>query len=288
MTSISNPRFTFLNKTERPVIIYQLLDSGNRSQSRCYFGPLTRVGTVVAPGREMSIQRHDIPVSTYIVYDIKLNPVKWITAVGDSQQTFEITLDDVAIMAATKGFVALLTTDPVSALAIRFQQLMKDGKAKPSEIDAFFRGTAAYRYCTYISYLLVVVALARKPDSGALALAKKTYSLSLLCKYLGISWSSELTDITVTGFSCTDADDVITLRCLVDGSTVNLTNDLLIYAGVVTATGDAETHVASEPQRINPVLEQVRWYSANIARHALDLLGGIFSDAGRSIRRALS
>src|ERR1041385_8178553 len=189
------PSITFKNQLKITVNIYDSFnddDSQDKSLPN-YFGTLTQVGTTVAPNASVIIQPIHGPVSVYIVYDTNNNPVKRVFTMGDNAQTFTITQADVDIITATNNFISLATSSPKDPDVVKFQSIIKDGKATPSQVNTFFQGTTSYKTCTYISYMLVMTTLARtpvKPGQPAPPVQSTTYSLSKLCSYLGVPWPS--------------------------------------------------------------------------------------------------
>src|ERR1041385_8265118 len=164
------------------------------------------------------------------------NPVKSVFTMGDNAQTFTITQADVDIITATNNFISLATSSPKDPDVVKFQSIIKDGKATLSQVNTFFQGTTSYKTCTYISYMLVMTTLARtpvKPGQPAPPVQSTTYSLSKLCSYLGVPWPSAF-DIQVSNFSCSAGNDVVKLGGIVDLTTIKSAFDPLILPNILS------------------------------------------------------
>lgn len=215
------PSITIQNQLTIPVIAFDSFNDDIADKSLAnYFGKLTQVGTTIAPGGSQTLQPIHGPLSVYIIYDTNNNPIKRVTTLGTAEQSFQVTPSDVTIISDTNKFISFVKNTPSDPVASGFHALIKDGKATPAQVNAFFQATTAYKDCTFISYMLVMTTLARTPDTAAQPIPQKAYSLSALCSYLGVNWPSELPDIAVTDFSCTNENDVIKLHGTVDISKI--------------------------------------------------------------------
>lgn len=205
------PDISVHNTLAEAVTVYDAFNdnSGDTSLAN-YFGTLTSVGAV-AVGATSAIAPIHGPISTYIVYDSKNNPVKRVFTLGTAPQSFEVAQSDLDVITATRKFVGLLQSKPDDPLSQQFNTLIKGGSASAQAVNAFFANSADYKSCTYVSYMLVVVALARTPATRQSPPAQQTYSLSTLLRFMGIDWPSGLPDIVVSKFYCTDANGSIQL-----------------------------------------------------------------------------
>ncbi|HEX8530219.1 MAG TPA: hypothetical protein VF646_09355, partial [Cytophagales bacterium] len=211
------PTVTFDNQLSIPFVIYDSFNQNEEDKSLAnYFGTLTQVGTTVAPGTTAEIAPINGPASVYIVYDTANNPVKRVAIAGDKPKTFPVTQADVDVITLTEQFIQFLKDKPDDPVAASFQALIKDGTATYSQVNAFFKSTADYPACTYVSYMLVVTTLARTPESESLPVPQKTYRLSTLLHHLGVSWPASLPDIAVSNFTCADDNDLVRLSCDID------------------------------------------------------------------------
>jgi hypothetical protein len=223
------PTVTFQNQLSIPVVIYDSFNNEDQAENLAnYFGTLTQVGTTVAPNSNVTLQPIHGPLSVYIIYDTNGNPVKRVYTLGSADQSFQVTPADAAVIASTNDFVSFVKNSPSDAVASAFQALIKDGKATPTQINTFFQNTTNYKNCTYISYMLVLTTLARTPASSTQSIPDKSYSLSALCSYLGVTWPSELPDIAVTNFSCSNNNDVVRLGGTVDLSKVAFADGVMV------------------------------------------------------------
>jgi hypothetical protein len=223
------PTVTFQNQLSIPVVIYDSFNDEDQAQSLAnYFGTLIQVGTTVAPNSTVTLQPIHGPLSVYIIYDTNSNPVKRVYTLGSAAQSFQITPADAAVITSTNDFVSFVKNSPSDPVASGFQALIKDGKATPSQINTFFQNTTNYKSCTYISYMLVLTTLARTAASSTQSIPDKSYSLSMLCSYLGVTWPSELPDIAVTNFSCSNNNDVVRLGGNVDLSKVTFADGVMV------------------------------------------------------------
>lgn len=205
------PEITFNNTLAEAVTIYDAFnDNPGDTALTNYFGTLTSLGTVNAGATSSFAPIHG-PISTYIVYDSKNNPVKRVFTLGTAPQTFEVAQSDLDVIAATQSFVELIQKKPDDPEVQKFNALIKGGSSSAQAVNAFFAGTSDHKTCTFISYMLVVVALARTPATQTLPPAQQTYSLSTLLRYMGIDWPAGLPDIVVSKFYCTDTGTSIKL-----------------------------------------------------------------------------
>jgi hypothetical protein len=205
------PEISIHNTLAEAVTVYDAFDDNPGDTSLAnYFGTLTSLGAVTADATSRFTPIHG-PISTYIIYDSKNNPVKRVFTLGTAPQAFEVAQSDLDVITATQSFVELLQNKPDDPEAQQFNALVKGGKGSAQAVDAFFQHSADYKTCTYISYMLVVVALARTPATRDLPPAQQTYGLSTLLRFMGIDWPSGLPDIVVSQFYCTDADGQIQL-----------------------------------------------------------------------------
>jgi hypothetical protein len=175
-----------------------------------YFGSLTSIGEVAAGASATFTPIHG-PISTYIVYDGNNDPVKRVFTLGAEPQTFEVDQSDIDIISATKSFIQSMEKNPDDPAIKQFKDLIQGGKASASKITDYFKNSSDYKSCTYMSYMLVVVALARTPDTSGRPANEQRYSLSTLLKYMGIDWPDGFPDIAISEFHCSDSDDRITL-----------------------------------------------------------------------------
>jgi hypothetical protein len=205
------PSISIKNTLAEAVTVFDAFNDNPGDASLAnYFGTLTSLGAV-ATGATASLAPVHGPISTYIVYDSKNNPVKRVFTLGTAPQTFEIGQADLDVITATQNFVALMQTKPADPLVQQFNALIKGGTGTPQAVNTFFANSSDYKTCTFISYMLVVVALARTPATRNLPPAQQGYSLSTLLRYLGIDWPAGLPDIVVSQFTCSDSDDHILL-----------------------------------------------------------------------------
>jgi hypothetical protein len=207
----NNPQIRIDSTLTEAVTIYDAFgDNIGGSTLADYFGTLTSLGTVTA-GASASFTPIHSPISTYIIYDSHNNPVKRVFTLGETPQTFEVSQSDLDIIAATQNFVELLQNKPEYPEAQQFNALIKDGKGSAQAINAFFSNSSDCKTCTYISYMLVVVALARTPATRNLPPDQQSYSLSTLLQFMGIDWPAGAPDIVLSHFYCTDVGDRILL-----------------------------------------------------------------------------
>jgi hypothetical protein len=205
------PSISIDNTLAEAVTVFDAFDENPGDTSLAnYFGALTSLGAVSAGATSSFTPIHG-PISTYIIYDSKNNPVKRVFTLGTAPQTFEIGQADLDIITATQNFVELMATKPDDPRVQQFNALIKGGTGTAQAVNTFFANSSDYKTCTYISYMLVVVALARTPATRNLPPAQQGYSLSALLRYLGIDWPAGLPDITLTQFYCTDTGDRIQL-----------------------------------------------------------------------------
>ena len=199
------------NTLTETVTVYDAFDDnvGDTSLAN-YFGTLTSLGTVTA-GATASFAPIHGPVSTYIIYDSKNTPVKRVFTLGAAPQTFEVAQSDLDVITATQNFVELIQSKPGDPEVVQFNALIKNGSGSAQAVNTFFANSSDYKTCTYISYMLVVVALARTPATSSLPPAQQTYSLSTLLRFMGIDWPSGLSDIVLSRFYCTDTGSSIKL-----------------------------------------------------------------------------
>lgn len=205
------PEISIKNTLAEDVTIYDAFndDPGDTSLTN-YFGTLTSLGTVNADATSSFTPIHG-PISTYIVYDSKNNPVKRVFTLGTTPQTFQVVQADVDVITATQSFVELIQNKPDDPDVQKFNALIKNGSGSAQAVNAFFASSSDYKTCTYISYMLVVVALARTPATRDMPPAQQTYSLSTLLRFMGIDWPSGVPDIAASKFYCTDTGERIQL-----------------------------------------------------------------------------
>ncbi|MCE0915820.1 MULTISPECIES: hypothetical protein [unclassified Pseudomonas] len=207
----SYPQITIDNKLAGPVSVYDaFVDNTNDTSLANYFGTLTSLGSVGAANVTAFTPIHG-PISTYILYDSQNTPVKRVFTLGTAPQTFEVNQADLDVIATTQNFVKLMQDSPTHPLVQQFNVLIKGGKSSAQDVDAFFRNSADYSTCSYISYMLVMVALARTPATRNLPPDQQRYSLSTLLQYMGIDWPSGLPDIILSKFFCSQANQRIQL-----------------------------------------------------------------------------
>jgi uncharacterized protein Smg (DUF494 family) len=225
---MSYPLITFQNQLNIPVIVYDSFNNEDQNNSLAnYFGTLTPIGTPLAAGASVSIQPIHGPISVYIIYDTNNNPIKRVTTLGNAAASFQITQADVDIITLTKNFIDFLKNSPNDPVATSFNALIKDGKAKPSQINAFFSSSANYKTCTNVSYMLVMIELSKTASSNGKPLPEATYSLSTLISYLGVEWPSFLPDISVSNFTCSDDNDQLKLACDIDLHNITFADGVL-------------------------------------------------------------
>lgn len=205
------PQITLQNNLSAPVTLFDAFNnnSGDKSIAN-YFGTLTGVGDV-GSGKSQSFTPINGPISTYIIYDNQNQPVKRVFTLGQEAASFTVDQADVDVITSTQEFVKLLGTNPDDPTVKSFNALIKNGQANAAAVNAFFAGTENYKTCTYISYMLVVVALARTPATRNLPPAQQAYSLSTLLSYMGITWPSEMPDVVISDFYCSESADIIQL-----------------------------------------------------------------------------
>ncbi|MFC5045554.1 hypothetical protein ACFSTE_18555 [Aquimarina hainanensis] len=203
------PKLTIQNNLSKNIVVYDAFqeDASNKELTN-YFGTLTDI-TSVSSDKSASFEPIHGPISTYIIFDETYTPITRVFSMGDTEETFTVTQEEVDIMTATQAFVTLLEKKPDDTLSVSFQKLIKGGKATADEVNTFFKNTTEYKSCTFISYMLAVVALARTPKTKDKPPQEQAYSLSTLCTYMGFDWPSELPDITISDFSCTDNGEAI-------------------------------------------------------------------------------
>ncbi len=213
------PKITLDNKLSEEVIVYDAFqdDEDDKSLSN-FFGSLTNISSVNAEGNQVFEPIHG-PISTYIIYDSNNNPIKRVFTLGNDPQTFTVEQNDVDIMKATQAFVKLLQDSPNNPEVVAFQKLIKGGKANPDKVNTFFKGTTDYTSCTFISYMLEVVTLARTPETQNKPPQEQEYRLSELCKYMGIDWPSGFPDVVISDFFSSEENEVLRL-----GGKLNINN----------------------------------------------------------------
>jgi hypothetical protein len=223
----SYPQISLKNSLNQPVSIYDAFDDTPADKSLAnFFGTLTSLGVVNTNASNSFTPLHG-PISTYIIYDGNNNPVKRVFTLGTAPQSFEVSQSDADVITATQNFVTLMQNKPSDPQVQQFNALLKGGTGNPQAINDFFKGSSDYKTCTYISYMLVVVTLARTPATRNLPPDKQSYSLSSLLKFTGIDWPSELPDIVLSDFYCSEANDRVQL-----GGQLNL-KDVTFADGVL-------------------------------------------------------
>ncbi len=205
------PQVSINNRLAQAVSVYDAFDSNTGDKTLAnYFGTLTALGNVKA-STNTSLTPINGPISTYIIYDSQNNPVKRVFTLGTAPQTFDVDQNDLDVIATTQNFVKLMQDSPSIPVVQQFNALIKGGSSNAQAINTFFKNSSDYQTCTYISYMLVVVALARTPATRSLPPSQQSYSLSTLLQYMGIDWPSGLPDITLSQFYCSDANERIQL-----------------------------------------------------------------------------
>ncbi|SHJ62567.1 hypothetical protein [Aquimarina spongiae] len=205
------PKITLDNTLSEEVIVYDAFQNNQDDQSLSnFFGALTDLTSASSGTSEVFEPIHG-PISTYIIYDSNHNPIKRVFTMGNAPQTFTVDQGDVAIMTQTQSFITLLEKSPNDPQCVAFQKLIKGGKAKPNEVNTFFKGTKDYTSCTFISYMLATVTIARTPETKNKPPQEQEYSLSSLCKYMGIDWPSGFPDVVISDFFCSEADEILRL-----------------------------------------------------------------------------
>ncbi len=205
------PQISIKNGLADAISIYDAFDSNTADKSLAnFFGVLTSLGTVNADADGGFAPIHG-PISTYIIYDSHNNPVKRVFTTGTAPQSFDVGQSDLDVIAATQSFVQLLQNKPSDPQVQQFNALLKGRTGSPQAINTYFKNSSDYKTCTYISYMLVAVSLARTPATRNLPPQKQSYSLSSLLKFMGIDWPSGLPDIVLTGFYCSQANDLVRL-----------------------------------------------------------------------------
>lgn len=221
------PKITIKNSLSENIVVYDAFQNDEKDKSISnYFGTLTSISSVSSNGVE-TFEPVNGPISTYIIYDEKYNPITRVFSMGNSVETFTVTQSDVDIMSSTQAFIKLLQDSPSDPQCVSFQKLINGGKASPSEVETFFQGTTDYKTCTFISYMLAIVALARTPKTQNNPPQEQVYSLSTLCKYIGFDWPSGIPDITVSDFNCSENNGAIMI-----GGVLNI-NDVTFADGVL-------------------------------------------------------
>ena len=225
--STSFPKITVKNELSKEVLVYdsQQDDPNNKSLTN-FFGTLTSIGSVTSNSSKDFIPING-PVSFYIIYDETNTPIKRVFTMGDAPQTFTVTENDVAIMASTEQFLKFIEDSPKDPLTTEFQSLIKDGKASIAKVNQFFKKTAKYKDCTFITYMLAVVTQARTPKTKNKPPKQQEYSLSTIGKYMGFDWPSELPDITITNFSCSEQHDILKIGGKLDITNVTFAEGVL-------------------------------------------------------------
>jgi hypothetical protein len=203
------PTVTIHNELDVPVVLYDAFQSDPHAPSNAetLLGTLTRLATVKASSSEAITPIHG-PISAYLAYDSNGGPIAREFTMGTGPVTRTIDQKDTDRIAATGRFVDLINADP--RVAKSFQALL-NGERAALAVTAFFQhdAPAEYKDCTFVSYLMVVAARARKP--GAEPVESATYSLSQLCNSLGGRWPSVFPDITVRNFTCHNENDSFVL-----------------------------------------------------------------------------
>ncbi len=226
------PTITLNNKLSDSLVIYDAFNNEDTETSvENYFGTLTSVASIAANASGEITPIHG-PISTYIIYDSNNQPVKRIFTLGTAPSSFTIEQADVDIITLTKTFVDGLEKQPDDAENKTFLALIKDGKATASSVNDFFKSSQNYQSCTFISYMLVVVTLARTPATATLPPDQQSYSLSTLLKYMGVDWPNALPDITISNFYCKNENNALHL-----GGKLNI-KDLTFADGVLEHVTD--------------------------------------------------
>jgi hypothetical protein len=295
------PSFIFHNRLDIPVVIYDTFDDRHgHSAGKTCFGRFARVGRVVAPARQITVQPVRGPHSAYVVCDIKARPLKWFLAGGSGVQTFEVTTEDAKVIAATEAFVTLRTTTPDHAEVVSFQELFKGDAMRPSQVDNFFQNTTDYKRCTWVAYMFVVITRASMSNSDSQPLAKRAYSLQGLLTHLGIAWPSRTPDVIVTGISCTDVNDRTELACNLDPGTVTLADGVSERILKFIPGSPARVTVVFDyranhrlPVMASPSAEATRntrhraRQPVSTFRPAFESIGQVFSGTGRMLWRSM-
>ncbi len=201
------PIITVQNKLDVPFVFYDSFRDADAAEgATTVFGTLTPLATL-PPGASQTVIPIHGPVSAYFAYNTDGSPLAREVTMGDAPTTFVIDHKDSKRIDETGRFVDFILANPGDSLATSFNPLLTDPQA-PRKINAFFADQPPYKDCTYVSYLMVVAARARKPGQSV---ENASYSLSALCNSLGGIWPPEFPDITVTNFRCSDTNDTLIL-----------------------------------------------------------------------------
>ena len=221
------PKINIINSLDEKIVIYDAFqnDENNEKLSN-YFGTLTSISNIDA-GKSSSFNPIHGPVSTYIVYDSKNNPITRLFSIGISEETFTVTQAELDIMKVTNAFIKFLQDMPENPQCITFQKILKDGKGSADKVNTFFQETTDYKACTFVSYMLAVVAIARTPAAKNKPPQEQVYLLSCLVNSMGYHWPSGFPDITVFNFKCSENNGA-----LVIGGELNI-NDVKLADGVL-------------------------------------------------------
>ncbi len=102
------PKITIKNSLKDSVVVYDAFQNDAKDKNLSnFFGTLTSISNVAADGSEVFEPIHG-PLSTYIIYDGKYNPIKRVFTIGTKAESFTVTDADVAIMTSTNAFIKLL------------------------------------------------------------------------------------------------------------------------------------------------------------------------------------
>ncbi|WKK82292.2 hypothetical protein [Marivirga arenosa] len=224
---MSYSKITITNSLQEGIVVYDAFqnDAQDKNLSN-FFGTLTSISKVAA-GANQTFEPIHGPISTYIVYDNNYNPITRVFSMGIEAQTFTVTEADVAIMNSTNAFIKLLQDSPSDPQCVAFQAILKGGKGTSKKVNDFFKGTTDYQTCTFISYMLAVVAIARTPETKNKPPQQQVYSLSSLAKYMGFDWPPGIPDVTVSNFNCSENSEAIMV-----GGKLNI-NDVTLADGVL-------------------------------------------------------
>lgn len=216
---MSYPAITIKNNLTETLTIYDAFQENTDNKNLTnFFGTLTNVSSVPSSGTQTFKPIHG-PVSTYIIYDTNYNPVKRIFTLGNNPQTFTVEQADVEVIKTTEAFIKLIQNSPDNSEVVAFQKLIKGGNASPKQVNDFFQGTTDYKLCTFVSYMLVVITLARTPESANKPPQDQNYALSSLLKYLGIDWPEGFPDIVISDFFYGEENDILKI-----GGKLNINN----------------------------------------------------------------
>jgi len=203
---------TIQNDLSIDVKIYDSYSNGEKN----YFGKLTLLGEIKANTKGEVTPTHT-PMCVLIAFDEKGNPISRYVSMFDDND-FVIKQSDLTSMGEANKFVDFIVKNKDSDVGKSFYKVMD--KSSPSATDDFFKKSADYKDCTFVSYMLALTHKAQTPASKAQPVEDKSYSLSMLVNYLsGASYPSGFPDISVKDFSCDEKNSILKF-----GATIDLSN----------------------------------------------------------------